>query len=89
MSAQDVAQKRFSTTRWREGYDQDEVDAFLDRAQATLAALEQGRAGSGLTPEDVVSMRFRPTRFRPGYAQDEVDDFLDEVVVALRHHAPR
>jgi len=81
--AQDVADKRFQPTKFREGYDQGDVDAFLDRVQAALTAAEQGRP-VGLTPEEVVETRFRPTRFRDGYDQDQVDDFLDDIVAALR-----
>jgi len=84
MLAKDVAQKRFRPTRWREGYDTDEVDAFLDEVRATLTAAGEGRPGLGVTPLAVVAKRFTPTRFRSGYDQDEVDDFLDEIVAALR-----
>lgn len=84
MLAKDVAQKRFRPTKWREGYDTDEVDAFLDEVQATLTAAEEGRSGPGVTPEAVVATRFTPTRFRSGYDQDDVDDFLDEIVVAVQ-----
>jgi DivIVA domain-containing protein len=89
MLATDVAAKRFQPTKFREGYDQREVDDFLDRVQAVLAGYEQGRPVDTLTPEDVVNTRFRPTRWRDGYDQDQVDDFLDEIVVALRQHATR
>ncbi|MBT5431875.1 MAG: DivIVA domain-containing protein, partial [Micrococcales bacterium] len=30
MSPEDILSKRFLTTKFREGYDQDEVDDFLD-----------------------------------------------------------
>ncbi len=89
MLAKDVSDKRFRPTKWREGYDQGEVDAFLDRIQTTLAGYEQGRPVDPLTPDDVTAVRFQPTKFREGYDQDQVDDFLDEVVIALRQHAVR
>ncbi|GGK92870.1 DivIVA domain-containing protein [Curtobacterium luteum] len=89
MLAGDVAAKRFAPTKWREGYDQGQVDDFLDRVRATLAAYERGRPAEPLTAEDVTMSRFRPTRFRDGYDQDEVDDFLDQVVVELRQHEAR
>jgi len=84
MLASDVAAKRFQPTKFRNGYDQRDVDDFLDRVQATFAGYEQGRPVDPLTPEDVVTTRFRATRWREGYDQGEVDDFLDDVVVALR-----
>lgn len=86
MRAEDVRAKRFGTTKWREGYEQDDVDAFLDRVQRTLAGYELRRPVDPLEPEDVVAARFTPTRFRAGYDQGQVDDFLDQVVVALRTH---
>jgi DivIVA domain-containing protein len=80
--ARDVTEKRFTPTRFRDGYAMEDVDAFLERVRATLAAYEQGTAVGVLA--DVVAARFQPTRFREGYDQDEVDDFLDQVVVELR-----
>lgn len=66
-------------TSFREGYDQQEVDAFAARVVAAL----DGSDGS-LRPEDVLTQRFRSTKFRQGYDQDAVDDLLDRVVVTLR-----
>lgn len=86
MRSDDVTDKRFTPTRWREGYSMQEVDEFLDRVRRTLANHEQGTPVDMLSPEDVVNQRFSPTRFTPGYDQDEVDDYLDEVVVTLRGH---
>jgi DivIVA domain-containing protein len=82
-----VLEARFTVTRFREGYDQDEVTAFLQRAQAALAAWERGTGAPGLTGDDVVNQRFTPTKFDNGFDQDEVDVFLDRIVVALREHA--
>jgi DivIVA domain-containing protein len=85
MRAEDVQAKRFSPVRFREGYDTDDVDAFLTRVQAAMTADDEGRAGAtDVRPEDVVNARFTPTKFREGYHQDEVDDFLDEIVADLR-----
>lgn len=96
LSAGDVRAVRFTRTSFREGYDPDEVDAFLERAAATLAAFASGRPlEAPLTREHVEAVRFRPTRLREGYDQDEVDDLLDDVADALaeaaraaREHAP-
>jgi DivIVA domain-containing protein len=85
--ARDVTEKRFTPTRFRDGYAMDDVDAFLERIHATLTAYEQRTAVDVLADVDVVNARFRPTRFREGYDQDEVDDFLDQVVAVLRRHA--
>jgi len=84
MLAQDVVATRFTPTRFREGYDQDQVDDLLDKITATFAAVEQGRGQGALTADEVVAARFQPTKFREGYDQDQVDAFLDQVVTALR-----
>jgi DivIVA domain-containing protein len=39
LTPEDVAAKVFTTVRLKEGYDEDEVDAFLDEVQAELARL--------------------------------------------------
>jgi DivIVA domain-containing protein len=79
----DIPSIRFGVTKWREGYDQQQVDEFLAKAATALAAVEAGRVPE-LTGDDVVNARFAPTKFREGYDQDAVDDFLDRVAVALR-----
>ncbi|GAB3478619.1 DivIVA domain-containing protein [Nocardiopsis coralliicola] len=81
----DIRKKRFSTVRFRPGYNEDDVDALLDRAEETLAALDGGPAdGAWLTAEDIEASRFRGTRLLPGYNEDEVDEFLDEIARDLR-----
>jgi len=82
-----VLDARFTVTRFREGYDQNEVTEFLHQASAALAAWEHGSGAPGLSGDDVVKQRFTPTKFDNGFDQDEVDVFLDRVVVALREHA--
>jgi DivIVA domain-containing protein len=77
-----VENTRFQATKFREGYDQDEVDDFLDRVVATLR-------GDGVDPvrlraDEVRTIRFQATKFRDGYDQDEVDRFLDDIVLELR-----
>jgi DivIVA domain-containing protein len=88
MRAEDVIATRFTPTRFRDGYDQDQVDDLLDRITATFAAVEQGRGPGPLSADEVVAARFQPTKFREGYDQDQVDAFLDQVVVALRAVEP-
>src|SRR5690625_5971993 len=41
LTAEDVLNKKFQATRMREGYDQDEVDDFLDEDVETFAKYEQ------------------------------------------------
>ncbi|MCC9177434.1 DivIVA domain-containing protein [Arthrobacter sp. zg-Y750] len=95
LTAEDVVLKRFRPTKFVAGYDQTQVDVFLDRAVQELRRLEgdplqlqqlgaAGVAGPLLTADQVVNQKFAPTQFREGYSQNEVDDFLDKLVVRLR-----
>jgi DivIVA domain-containing protein len=80
----DIRNKKFHTVRLRPGYNEEDVDALLDRIEATLVALEGGpRKGPLLTADEIRNSRFRTTRMSPGYREDEVDDFLDLVVADL------
>jgi DivIVA domain-containing protein len=80
----DIREKKFHTVRLRPGYNEEDVDALLDRIEATLVALEGGPStGPLITAEEVRNSRFRTTRLSPGYREDEVDDFLDVVVADL------
>jgi DivIVA domain-containing protein len=65
----------------KRGYNEDEVDAFLDRVEAAL----QDPTGRALTPEQVRNAAFSkpPFGFR-GYNQAEVDAFLELVEQQLR-----
>lgn len=54
LTPKDVANKRFTTVRLREGYDEDEVDAFLDEVESELSRLlreNDDLRGAG-TPDD-------------------------------------
>ena len=78
LTSAEIRNTSFSVTRWREGYDKAEVDAFLARlalavdTHATITSLE------------IVNARFQPTKFREGYKQSQVDDFLDRIVESLK-----
>ncbi len=63
---------RFPTTgRLLEGYDIDEVDAFVTRCERALST----RDGS-VTSTTLSEARFTPVRLRPGYRMDPVDAHL-------------
>jgi DivIVA domain-containing protein len=64
---------QFSTTRLSPGYDEEEVDIFLDNLIAVLG--EGGR----LDQSKLRDVRFATTRLRPGYVIQDVHSFLDEV----------
>jgi DivIVA domain-containing protein len=67
-----VRNVRFGTTRLKVGYDEREVDAFLD---ATITALRENRTRASQVKNAV----FATTRIRPGYRQPDVDAFLERL----------
>jgi DivIVA domain-containing protein len=82
-SAEEVAEwvdrKIFSTTRLRPGYDEEEVDVFLDAIRDSFL----GVRGTLLTSDEIRNIKFTKTRLRPGYDEDGVDTFLDHVGTRL------
>ncbi|GAA3220919.1 DivIVA domain-containing protein [Oerskovia jenensis] len=85
LTAQQVLNTTFSATKFREGYDVEQVDDYLDRVTATLTAYEAGdRPGTGLlTSAEARSVRFSATKWREGYDVTEVDDLIDGIVGTL------
>jgi DivIVA domain-containing protein len=68
---------QFSTTRLVPGYDEQEVDTFLDKLVAALS--EDGQ----LDRSELRDIRFSTTRrLRPGYAVPDVDTFMEELARA-------
>lgn len=72
-----INSSRFGTT-WRGGYDESEVDKFLDLITDSLSRGERGTL-SQLAGE----ARFTITRLRPGYVITDVDNLLASVDRAL------
>jgi DivIVA domain-containing protein len=68
-----IQNARFRTTRLGSGYDEEEVDDFLDKLVAMLSG------GGRLDATELSSVRFSPTRLRPGYVKQDVDAFLLEI----------
>jgi DivIVA domain-containing protein len=62
-----VKRAAFRTTRLGTGYDQDEVNAFLEEAIVKV------RCGECVDPP-----RFSQTRLRPGYVMSDVDSLIAE-----------
>ncbi|WP_223411407.1 DivIVA domain-containing protein [Occultella gossypii] len=90
ISAEQVLNSQFKPTRFSAGYEQDEVDDFLDRVVATLRQAETGQqTGNPLRSDEVTSVRFATTKLREGYDQSQVDALLDEVVATIEHHRGR
>ncbi|ASU82105.1 DivIVA domain-containing protein [Nocardiopsis gilva YIM 90087] len=87
MTPEDVRNKEFATTRLTTGYNEQEVDDFLDSAEVTLEALLNGRPDRALlTPAQVERVQFGTTRARPGYDPAQVDAFLDLLADELRRY---
>lgn len=81
---EDVVHVTFTTTRLRSGYDQDQVDQWLDDVVATMRLHIDGQpAADPLRSADVPAAAFRTVRWRDGYDMVEVDDFLDRVQATL------
>jgi DivIVA domain-containing protein len=79
LTPSDVRRVRFrAATPDTRGYDEPEVDAFLERVANTLDGKDR------LTAQDVRAPRLTAgKRRRGGYRADDVDAFLDEVALAL------
>ncbi|QBI52122.1 DivIVA domain-containing protein [Streptomonospora litoralis] len=84
---EDIRNQQFSTTRLTTGYNEEEVDAFLDSAETTLEALLHGHSERApLTAAQVDRVQFSTTRARPGYDPAQVDAFLDFLAQEFRHY---
>ncbi|MER6170710.1 DivIVA domain-containing protein [Streptosporangium sp. NPDC001681] len=80
-----VERAAFRPGRLGMGYNEDQVDTFLDRIVATL----RGTTDQPLTPDDVRGARFATVLLRPGYAVGEVDEFLADLAGVLEAHLGR
>jgi DivIVA domain-containing protein len=85
LSPADVRGVRFHKPRpGNRGYHEGEIDAFLERIEATLRG-----------EDDLTAMEIQEAEFSPappgqfGYDQDDVDTFLDLVVVTLERTPPK
>jgi DivIVA domain-containing protein len=66
----------FGTTRFSPGYNEEEVDDFLDKIVAVLGTAGQPDQG------ELAGVRFSTTWLRPGYVQEDVSALLREVAQA-------
>jgi DivIVA domain-containing protein len=78
LTSEDVHNLAFSPAPGgRRGYHEHEVDAFLDRVEATL---RDPTASGSLTAADIRNVAFsKPPIGRRGYDEDQVDAFLDRI----------
>lgn len=86
MRSDDVLKEQFRATKYSVGYDQKEVDHFLDRVVDTLRKYESGESieRQPVTADTVQSVQFAPTRFREGYDLLDVDKFLERLSEAFQ-----
>lgn len=85
MRSDEVLKEKFRATKYSVGYDQREVDHFLDRVVDSLRKYESGESieRQPVTAQTVQSVQFAPTRFREGYDPHDVDQFLDRLSKAF------
>ena len=78
LTAEEVHDVAFSKPRmFKRGYDEDEVDAFLERVEA---ALRDPTGRSGITSAELDDVSFsKPPMGKRGYNEDDVDAFLERV----------
>ncbi|MYQ43634.1 DivIVA domain-containing protein, partial [Streptomyces sp. SID4985] len=77
LTPEDVRNKQFTTVRLREGYDEDEVDAFLDEVEAELTRLLRENedlraklaAATRAAAQNQQNMRKGPEQDQPGGMQ--------------------
>ncbi len=74
--------RRFSLTRYRPGYSIVDVEALIERIEATLGL--RPRYGPPITAAEVNAAQFRLVRLKPGYEMREVDEALDRYEEQLR-----
>ncbi len=86
VTAEDVHTVAFSKPAFlKRGYNEDEVDALLERAEA---ALLDPTAPGALTAAEMHDVSFsKPPIGKRGYNEDEVDAFLDRVKIELSRRA--
>lgn len=70
---------------FKRGYDEDDVDAFLERVETTL---RDPSAAGGLKPADLHGLTFsKPPIGKRGYNEEEVDSFLRLIEIELNRRS--
>jgi DivIVA domain-containing protein len=84
LTPEDVVNKRFQPTKFREGYDQDEVDDFLDEVVVELRRLNQENEElrQRLTASDSRISELQRGSGSNAHTQDKVDEVVPEPVAA-------
>lgn len=92
LTSEDIFSAQFPATKFRDGYDQNQIDDYLDEVVRVLSYYEALNAAPEAEVDlayitvrgrDVREVDFDYTRMRVGYDQDAVDDYLDQVAATL------
>ena len=92
LTSEDIFSAQFPATKFRDGYDQNQIDDYLDEVVRVLSYYEALNASPEAEVDlayitvrgrDVREVDFDYTRMRVGYDQDAVDDYLDQVAATL------
>jgi hypothetical protein len=87
MSSIEVVSASFPVVRFRSGYEQVEVVAFIGQIVKALAAYESDAAASPrLTSAEVKARSFQATKFREGYDKDSVNTIMMLAAASLEKH---
>ncbi len=91
LSPEDILAKRFQVTKFREGYDQDEVDDYLDEVvvelRKILAENEELKTRSALPQEAGIAVEPFPTAVDPQPTGDGADASRSIIELAQKLHA--
>lgn len=91
LSSDQVFSVRVKTVRFREGYNADQVDEFLEEVVESLKWLEAGQITGPngeipLGPDDVRNKTFDTTKYDSAYDMRQVDDLLQSIEQTLEHY---
>jgi len=75
-----IEKVRFTPVRFHGGYDEREVDDFLDALVMSLAS-----SAIPFTPARIRDQAFTQTRFKRGYSIENVDEFRRLLADAVEH----
>ena len=84
VSAQDVRDARFGTTRVRAGYNMSEVDAFLDQVEAAIGQYAEDNQRVG-DEADVLRSQVQQLQARLAATQQELQDLQNSHASARPH----
>src|SRR4051794_15318265 len=88
LTPEDVQKKQFSTVRFKEGYDEEEVDAFLDEVEAELRRLLATTESLARSPQPQApqpqAAAPTPAAARPAPAEEPSEAALRTLLLAQR-----